>query len=47
MGSIYNDKYMLINDVGPIHDDKYRLIDNQRYISQLEKIVIIFKQLII
>ena len=47
MGPIHNDKYKLINDVGPIHDDKYKLIDNQRYISQLEKIVIIFKQLII
>ena len=47
MGSIHNDKYILINDVGPIHDDKYRSIDNQRYIYQLEKIVITFKQLII
>ena len=47
MGFIHDDKYRLINDVGPIHDDKYKLIGNQRYIFQLEKIVVTFEQLIV
>ena len=47
MELIHDDKYKLINDVRLIHDDKYMLIGSQRYIFQLEKIVMTFEQLTI
>ena len=31
--------------MGLIYDNKYRFIGNQRYISQLEKIIVTFEQL--
>ena len=39
MRSIHDDKYKLINDVGPIHDDKYRLIGNNGTFLSLKNLL--------